>query len=62
MKHKSFFGKVLWIAVAIFALGLGTAEAQTFLLPILLDPLFCQTELLPDLVRYPMPNQGLVGH
>jgi tripartite ATP-independent transporter DctP family solute receptor len=31
MKRKSFFGKVLWIAVAVFAFGLGTAEAQTVL-------------------------------
>jgi tripartite ATP-independent transporter DctP family solute receptor len=31
MKPKSFFGKILWIAVAVFALGLGTAEAQTVL-------------------------------
>ena len=31
MKRKSFFGKILWIAVAVFAFGLGNAEAQTVL-------------------------------
>jgi len=31
MKRKSFFGKIFWIAVAVFAFGLGNAEAQTVL-------------------------------
>ena len=31
MKRKSFVSKMLWVTVAVFAFGLGTAEAQTVL-------------------------------